>query len=214
MQAKLSTRLAEVRSTIASNEYIIKPEPSDIYYKDLAKIEAITMHFAASLGIATVESIFYFSRQGLPLFITKRFDRGPHGKVHMEDFAQILGKTAKYEGSIESIFAAIKRHDLYHCQQSLRQAAMITLFNFLVGNADNHLKNLSMVHYPGLTGDIVSRLAPAYDLIPARIFATGDDEQAGLTLAGKKKNIRKDHFIQLFQKNDLTVEPTFRGLDV
>lgn len=39
------------------------------------------------------------------------------------------------------------------------------LLNYLVGNCDNHLKNLSLMHEGAWT-----RLAPAYDIVPTTLF--------------------------------------------
>ena len=43
----------------------------------------------------------------------------------------------------------------------------LTVFNFLVGNTDNHLKNLSLLYNASLAS---VRLAPAYDVISTTVY--------------------------------------------
>ena len=42
-------------------------------------------------------------------------------------------------------------------------------------------------------------LAPAYDLLNVAIANPGDKEELALTLGGKKKKLRKEHFVKLAQ---------------
>jgi len=58
-----------------------------------------------------------------------------------------------------------------------------------------HLKNFSMIE--SAYGWVLS---PAYDLLNVAIANPEDKEELALTLCGKKKNIRKEHFVN-FGKN-------------
>lgn len=54
VQPKFSGKVKEHRSTVMlSGCYIVKPEPNDGYFKDMAVIEVATMHFALALGLPT-----------------------------------------------------------------------------------------------------------------------------------------------------------------
>ncbi len=62
-----------------------------------------------------------------------------------------------------------------------------------------HLKNFSMIE--GVSGWV---LAPAYDLLNVAIILPSDTEELALTLAGKKKKLKREHFEQWGEKLGLT----------
>src|SRR5690606_15016198 len=47
-------------------------------------------------------------------------------------------------------------------------------------------------------------LCPAYDLLNVAIVNPNDDEELALTLAGKKKKLKKEHFVELGEALELT----------
>jgi serine/threonine-protein kinase HipA len=65
------------------------------------------------------------------------------------------------------------------------------LFSFLIGNADMHLKNFSLLEQPRL-GMVLS---PAYDLVNTALVNSADDEEMALNLNGKKKKLQKHDFV-------------------
>ena len=92
----------------------------------------------------------------------ERFDRLPGGgAVHVEDFAQIFGvyPEEKYENasarSIGRVIGAEGR------QADVAEFIRRLTFNALIGNADMHLKNWSLI-YPDRRH---AALAPAYDFV-------------------------------------------------
>ena len=92
----------------------------------------------------------------------ERFDRLPGGgAVHMEDFAQIFGvyPEAKYEkASARSIGRVIGAEG---SEADVVEFIRRLTFNVLIGNADMHLKNWSLI-YPDRRH---AALAPAYDFV-------------------------------------------------
>lgn len=102
-------------------------------------------------------------------YLTRRFDvlsTGEH--LLQEDFAQLAersrathGENFKYEFSHESI-ARLIRHFVPAAQPDVDEFFRLTLFNYLVGNGDAHLKNYSL-HRRSETGEY--HLTPAYDLL-------------------------------------------------
>ena len=92
----------------------------------------------------------------------ERFDRLPGvGAVHMEDFAQIFGvyPEAKYENaSARSIGRVIGAEG---SEADVAEFIRRLTFNTLIGNADMHLKNWSLI-YPDRRH---AALAPAYDFV-------------------------------------------------
>ena len=118
--------------------------------------------------------------QGKALAV-KRFDRSPDGAVHMEDFAQIFGvyPEKKYEtGNYRNIAKLIGTH----CGETDAAEFIRRLtFNTLIGNADMHLKNWSLV-YPDRRN---AALSPAYDLLSTIPYMP--DEEAGLKFSRTKR---------------------------
>jgi len=74
----------------------------------------------------------------------------------------------------------------------------LAIFSFLTGNNDMHLKNFSMIN----TGETWA-LAPAYDLLNVAIVHLEDTEELALTLEGKKKKLKWEHFERLGKKLEL-----------
>lgn len=100
--------------------------------------------------------------QGREALAVKRFDRTNNGnKVHMEDFAQIFSiypdhkyEKASYKNIAEVIATRIGAEGI---AEYIRRLVFCTL----IGNADMHLKNWSVI-YPDKREPT---LAPAYDLL-------------------------------------------------
>ena len=130
-------------------------------------------------------------------YMVRRFDRSVGGRVHMEDFAQVLGcfgsGEGKYQSSVETVAAiAYRGQD----RASLREMVRRTVFNLLVGNGDAHLKNWSLI-YPDRKR---ARLSPAYDLVCTAVYlpAPGDPE-LGLPFFGATRlsEVSREHFVRL-----------------
>ena len=98
-------------------------------------------------------------------YITKRIDRTEAGeKIHMIDMFQITEAFDKYKSSMEKIGAALNDYSTNTLLDKVFYFEL-TLFSFLTGNNDMHLKNFSMIEKP--SGWV---LAPAYDLLNASIL--------------------------------------------
>lgn len=57
----------------------------------------------------------------------------------------------------------------------------ITVFNYLIGNTDNHIKKSSLLYSKDLK---TIRLAPCYDVVSTRIYDSSTDEMS-LSINGK-----------------------------
>lgn len=122
---------------------------------------------------------------GIALLV-ERFDREGDERLRLEDFAQILNKPrgrtfdGKYEGSYEEAAAVVTRHSA-RGRIDLNRFFRLVVFNLVLGNADAHLKNFSLLERPeGL------RLSPAYDLINTLAYPIYDQITA-LSIGGKKR---------------------------
>ena len=181
-----------VVGTLGGN-YIFKP-PSEIY-PEMPQNEHLTMRMAEAFGLHTVMSSLIRLQSGELSYITKRIDRtAKREKIHMLDMFQITEAIDKYKSSMEKVGKALEEHSSNTLLDSL-YFLELTIFCFLTGNNDMHLKNFSMIN----SGNIWS-LAPAYDLLNVAILNPDDTEELALTLEGKKKKLKWEHFERLGKK--------------
>lgn len=143
--------------------------------------EAYCMILAGKIGLQAPEVTI---RRGLDtLFIVKRFDRErtPDGKVvriHQEDFCQALGvlPEQKYESeggpALNQCFNLINRSSIRPAADRMALLQWV-IFNVLIGNADTHAKNLTI-----LLTDSGPCLAPFYDLLCTKIYESLTDKLA------------------------------------
>jgi len=177
--------------------YIFKP-PSD-RYAEMPQNEHVTMRIAEAFGIKTVPSSLIRMASGELSYITKRIDRTGLGeKIHMLDMFQVTEAFDKYRSSMEKIGKALDKHSANTLLDKLYFFEM-TIFSFLTGNNDMHLKNFSMIN-----NNYEWMLSPAYDLLNVTIINPDDDEEFALTLEGKKKKLKREHFERFGKGLDLT----------
>ena len=199
VQPKLSLSLisstakkANARLTIVGalgGSYIFKP-PSE-RFPEMPENEHLTMRMAEAFGIPVAPSSLIRLASGELCYITKRIDRTDRGeKMHMLDMFQITEAFDKYKSSMERVGKAL---DAYSSNTLLDKTYFfdLALFSFITGNNDMHLKNFSMVEKSSGWG-----LAAAYDLLNVAIVFPEDKEELALTLTGKKKNLKREHFEQ------------------
>ena len=112
----------------------------------------------------------------------KRFDRADnHTAIHMEDFAQIFGifpeqkyELVSYTNMASMIWSTMGENALLDFIQRI-------VFNALIGNADMHLKNWSVLYKDRIN----PTLAPAYDLVSTIAYI--NDTKMALSFAGVKE---------------------------
>jgi len=213
VQPKLSAILSIKKSSFeicdVGGLYILKPQ-SDLYF-ELPENEDLSMHLAAEAGIEVpLHGLLYSIDKTFTYFI-KRFDRAArHQKMAVEDFAQLSGlrRDTKYNFSMEKIIPIIEKNCTFPVLEK-KNLFLRTLFNYLIGNEDMHLKNFSLIARNGKI-----ELAPAYDFINTTIaLGGGAKEEMALPLNGKKHNLRKKDFIEYYgvQKLELN-EPVIREI--
>lgn len=191
-------------------EYILKPPTED--YPELPANEDLTMHLAEIFKIRVVPHTLIKLKSGELAYLTKRIDRTPQGKIHMEDMCQLTERLTedKYKGSLEQVAKAI---DKYSSNSGLDKLTFfeVVLFSFLTGNADMHLKNFSLIDYP----ENMTSHAPAYDLLSTRLVISEkqDPEEMALTLNGRKRKLTIDDFNAFGKKiglNNIQVQNSFK----
>lgn len=168
-------------------EYIFKP-PS-VNYQEMPANEHITMRIAEAFGINVVKSSLVRLKSGELSYITKRIDRAKDGeKIHMLDMFQITEAYDKYKSSMEKVGNALGKYSANPLLDKLFLFEL-TVFSFLFGNNDMHLKNFSMILNNGKW-----LLAPAYDLLNVAIIIPKDTEELSLTLDAKKRKLTRSNF--------------------
>ncbi|MFA6636999.1 MAG: HipA domain-containing protein [Candidatus Omnitrophota bacterium] len=190
VQPKLSVRLADkggvprLEVSGDSGEYILKPQVQT--FPDLPENEELCMSIAEALGIDVPPHCLVHLKDNSPAYVVKRFDRAGRRKIHQEDFTQILGKTDKYDGSVEEIGRKLKDvSDIPGLDAQLFFERVV--FNFLIGNGDAHAKNYSVLYDE--EGRV--RLSPVYDIVCSRIVIPREAEESVLTIQGKKSRIKR-----------------------
>ncbi|RLD40754.1 MAG: type II toxin-antitoxin system HipA family toxin, partial [Bacteroidetes bacterium] len=170
--------------------YIFKPPVNN--FPEMPQNEHATMRIAEAFGIKVVPSSLIRLQSGELAYITKRIDRTDEGnKVHMIDMFQITEAFDKYKSSMEKIGKALNAYSDNTLLDKL-YFFELTVFSFLSGNNDMHLKNFSMIQT-----DFGWSLSPAYDLLNVTILNPDDKEELALTIEGKKKKLKLEHFESL-----------------
>lgn len=157
------------------SSHILKPELPGSEYSGLASNECFCMRLAASCGLSTA-AVELVTLSGRRCLVVERFDRElaewPPRRIHQEDLCQALGLTPdfKYQKdgwrlpSHRALAELLNEHSAAPGIDRLA-AAQAVVFNFLVGNADAHAKNISLTH---LRDGV--RLAPLYDVVSTAAY--------------------------------------------
>ena len=216
VQPKLSLHLergnprSNARLTLVGLEgdYILKPQTPQ--WKQLPEAEHFCMLLARSCKISTAEFGLIPLKSGELAYITRRMDRDGGKMLHMEDFCQILDKTTdqKYNGSMEQVGKALRKYSDAPGLDAVRLFEL-TVFCFLTGNSDMHLKNFSLLRKENGAWE----MSPAYDLVPVKIILPADKEELALTLNGKKNRLRRIDFECFAVSLNLTSVQSARALN-
>lgn len=169
-------------------------------FTNIAENEYSMMTLARMLGIEVPEIKLLPLKdiEGLPdnmaqlngsVFAIKRFDRNGTGAVHIEDFAQVFGvyPEDKYKKSSYSNIAEVIY--LEAGQPALEEFIRRLVFNTLIGNADMHLKNWSLIYQDKINATI----APAYDFVSTIAYI----EDKTMALNYVKKNFMAELSVDL-----------------
>jgi serine/threonine-protein kinase HipA len=161
-------------------------------FEGVPENEFAMMSLARKIGIEVpdIELIDPEAIEGLPEGIGKlkgkalairRFDRSEQGPVHIEDFAQVFGVYPDDKYSRASYRNIAYVLGVETDEASVAEFIRRLVFSTLIGNADMHLKNWSLIYPDGRT----AKLSPAYDLLSTIPYLP--DETAALKYARTKK---------------------------
>ena len=196
----------------SGGRYIIKPQMFE--YPEVPENEDLTMKLAQAAGLEVPFHGLIHSKDGSLSYVIRRFDRtGRTGKVPVEDFAQLLGqdRDTKYGSSMEQVASVLDRFCTFPALEKLK-LFKLTLFNYLTGNEDAHLKNFSLIR----KNDKVE-LSPVYDLLNSTMILDSGEELA-LPLKGKKNRLTREDFMDYFAVErlglmDKAISRTIRDLE-
>lgn len=148
--------------------HILKPDhhASDDYPHSVIN-EWFCMRLAHRLGLKVPPVHRLYVPE--PVYLVQRFDRTDKGqRLHAIDGCQALNLSPVFKYQQASVEQCARLADLCRIKPPARMALFEWLvFNALIGNGDNHLKNISfMVSHEGLYP------APAYDLLSTAVYDT------------------------------------------
>ncbi len=149
----------------------------------LARLVGINVPEVRLISVDTIgnlpEDVGRLSGQALAV---RRFDRSDGGDtVHVEDFAQVFGvyPEDKYKKASARNIATVVGAECG--EDEIAEFIRRLTFNTLIGNADMHLKNWSLI-YPDRRN---AALAPAYDFVST--IAYMEDNEAALKFSRTKR---------------------------
>lgn len=178
-------------------------------YRDLLENEAFCMQLAAKLGLK-VANVGLRQAGAEKFLLVERYDRADGGnrvtELHQEDLCQALGypPARKYEledgnkvgPGLQECFALLRK--TRRPAVDLSRFIQAILFNYLIGNADAHAKNYSLLY------DDVRRapeLAPLYDLVCTRLYRSLTTDLAmRIGAAADPEAVTKDDWKALAQQ--------------
>jgi serine/threonine-protein kinase HipA len=157
------------------------------FYSHLPENETLVTMLAHAVGLPAV-NIQLRRTARASIAAIARYDRsfadGHYQRLHQEDFCQALGigPSRKYEKEggpgLRQCADIIRKYTSFPLME-LQKLMQWTLFNLLVGNADAHGKNLSLLYENRRS----LRLAPFYDLVCTRNYKNIDRHLA-MSLGG------------------------------
>jgi len=201
LSALLNVKEEKFELVDKGGKFILKPQHA--IFQQMPENEDVTMKMAKEAGLEVPLHGLIWSIDGTLTYFIKRFDRaGRRERIPVEDFAQLAGlsRDTKYNSSMEQVVHLINEYCTFPALEKLK-LFKLTLFNYLTGNEDMHLKNFSII-----TREDKVTLSPCYDLLNTTIEFKDQEEETALPVRGKKKNLTRSMLINYFGKErcDLT----------
>lgn len=199
LSAVLRVKAGAFQVVDRNGRFILKPPSLD--FPELPENEDLTMRLAAAVGIEVpVHGLVRASDGSLTYFI-KRFDRDGRERVPLEDFAQLSeeSRETKYQSSMEKVASVVDQFCTFPAIERVKLFER-TLFSFLTGNEDMHLKNFSLIS----RGNRVD-LAPAYDFLNSTIALKNPKEEMALPIQGKRSKLTRNDLFRYFATERLQI---------
>ncbi|MBC3911106.1 type II toxin-antitoxin system HipA family toxin [Undibacterium umbellatum] len=176
-------------------------------YDLLPEVEHLSLRLAAAAGVTVCETDLvsldlilaehnYVIGKSNNFLAVKRFDRDQPGRLHAEDFAQILNvdPSNKYSGGSYADIANVMLRVEGLGEQAVLELVRRIAVSELLGNYDFHLKNIGVLHMPD--GKVL--LSPAYDIVAYSVYINGSGHALPFAHGQKKKQILEPTAIRAF----------------
>lgn len=159
--------------------HILKPNHQGSEYPASVMNEFFVMRLAHAVGLDVPPVYRQYAPE--PVYIVERFDRLPPAGMnlaqadsdairrrHVIDTCQLLNKSRTFKYTGADLAALNESIALCRAPAAARMHLFRwVLFNVLIGNGDNHLKNISF-----LVSEEGIGVAPAYDLLSTAVYDT------------------------------------------
>jgi serine/threonine-protein kinase HipA len=149
---------------------------------ELARRAGISVPENRLVDVAEIKGLPEAARTvGGKALAVRRFDRPPSGEpVHMEDFAQVFGEfpNDKYKRHSYANIAAVLWAEAG--EDAIWEFTRRLVFSVVIGNADMHLKNWSLLYPDRRT----PALSPGYDFVATLPYLPND--ALGLSFGGSR----------------------------
>ena len=133
---------------------------------DMGAWELVVHTLARGCGLSVPQSLARTFASQHHTFLVKRFDRTPLGRLHFASAMTLTGHTDGDDATTGASYLEIARvliDNGAQTDQDLQELWLRIVFNMLVSNTDDHLRNHGFIWVPGKGW----RLSDAYDMNPA-----------------------------------------------
>jgi serine/threonine-protein kinase HipA len=181
-------------------------------FTDILQNELFCMMLGQNLRLNIPQAVCLCEAGGRLYLDISRYDRNvvplqggifKTERIHQEDFCQALGYPSgkKYQADggpgLRNCYQAIIKYSRNKVADAF-SFLQWTAFNYLIGNADAHAKNLSFLHNKGQI-----TLAPFYDLLSTEIYPEKiTSRKIAMLVNGKDRyeKIRQKDFLAVFEQ--------------
>lgn len=221
MQPKLALVLEGgryVSRTTHGDTHIIGKLPT-VQYDLLPEVEFLSLGLARAAGVTVCDAslqplsaIFsdhnYVIGKSDKFLAVQRFDRDQPGRMHVEDFAQILSvdPDRKYNGATYADMAKVMLAVDDLGERAVFELVRRITVNDLVGNYDGHLKNYGVRHLPGGR----TELSPAYDIVAYSVYLGGRGHALSFAANQPKRQSVSPTVMRQFANEVGVLEPQIR----
>lgn len=129
-------------------------------------------------------------------YIIKRYDRFQSMRIDHYEILSLLGKqsTDKYSITCKEIIGKSKE---YLTLDDLTKLFRFIVFSIIIGHGDLHAKNISLICSSNNPEEKKMELAPFYDISTSSIYYDVDNNDIGLSIKGKKREITLNDLLWL-----------------
>ena len=224
-QYKFSVSLDKDTKVISHNEdedggYIMKPYSKDnLIYSDDASAyiphllvnEHIFMTLARDFGFNVPYNGIIKHKEDY-LYVIKRFDRYHKSKIDHHEILTLLGKKSSLKYSVTAL-EAMKKAAEYLSEDEILEMFNFFVFSIIISHGDFHAKNISLIYKTNALAERNMMLAPNYDISTIRIYKDTNDDDIGMMVKNKKRNIKKVDLLWLADKLNINKADAAKSIE-